>query len=157
MSTSRRKIANLTFKVRERITRAVIMIILYHSNYANYIYINIEWKQKRYIYSEQSNRLKSFGTFPYAADLSEAGAYNDSWYHETLQRYKCYECDYKFNFDEIRRFSRRERVELRFAGIMMHLMANPCCDFFRRLSNNDQSRILGKYQCFLLLFSSQNN
>ena len=40
---------------------------------------------------------------------------------------------------------------------MMHLTANPCCDFFRRLSNNEQSRILGKYQYFLLLFSSQNN
>ena len=39
---------------------------------------------------------------------------------------------------------------------MMHLTANPCCDFFRRLSNNEQSRILGKYQYFLLLFSSQN-
>ena len=133
------------------------MIISYHSNYAHYIYINIEWKQKRYIYSEQSNRLKSFGTFPYAADLSEAGAYSDSWYHEKIQGYKCYECDYKFNVDEIRWFSRLEGLELRFGGMMMHLTANPCCDFFRRLSNNDQSRILGKYQYFLLLFSSQNN
>lgn len=78
------------------------------------------------------------------------GAYNDDWYHGESNRYKCHDCAFTFNVDDIVRFSRREKIGLPAAGIMKHITANPCCGFLHKLSEEYKTWILSKLSYFIL-------
>ena len=99
----------------------------------------------RYVYSELSKRIESFGEVQYATDLAAMGAYDDPWYHSEKQRYKCYECAFTFDLDAILRFARREKVGLEKAGILTHIIENPCCQFLHKLSKEYKAWALSKH------------
>ena len=103
---------------------------MYHNN-VEYLYID---------YTRFSARKASLKGLPHAEELAKIGAYRDALNGDQIT---CHKCQLIFQVDDIYMMMQHDNINFEEAGLLVHIIHHPWCDFLKALESKSREKILG--------------